>query len=102
MNKLIKSENVFSYLKEHCTSISIERYQAIGDALRKEIVINDEELRSALALSESSYLCLEIESPVSGRCKVTETFMYKAAPYDSVSVKCILDNYSVYAVPSQH
>ena len=95
MNKLIKTENILSYLKQYCTNIPIDSYRDIECALGKELVINDEELRSDLKSDE-------IDNSTSLRFKVTESFMYKTFPYDSVSVKCILDNYSVHAVPSQH
>ena len=101
MNKLIKTENILSYLKQYCTNIPIDSYRDIECALGKELVINDEELRSDLKSDGTSYLCLEIDNSTSLRFKVAESFMYKTFPYDSVSVKCILDNYSVHAVPSQ-
>lgn len=102
MNKIIKTENIISYLKEHCTNIPIDSYRDIECVLGKELVINDKELRSDMKGDEVSFLYIEMDYSTSLRFKVTESFMYKAFPYDSVSVKCILDNYSVHAVPSQH
>ena len=40
MNKLIKTENILSYLKEYCTNIPIDSYRDIECVLGRELVIN--------------------------------------------------------------
>lgn len=40
MNKLIKTENILSYLKQYCTNIPIDSYRDIECALGKELSIS--------------------------------------------------------------
>lgn len=96
MCKFIKTENVPAFIKDHCIDTRPEMYSNVTDALKNELIICDDELKTETLLQ------IEVESSPSARCKLVETFMYRVESYDSVSSKCILDSYTAIAVPSQH
>lgn len=81
--KLIKTENVPGYIGKHFPNMydaGIIPMQGVFRELKEEIIIsNDAEL------DRFGEIVFQIETKVSARTKVTETFRYNLKPHDSIS-----------------